>query len=329
MRRRGGPGEPPRPGAWAEARPSRSTSSGSSSGRRNRSTAGNLRPEAGAVALADGAAGQHDPQRRVRAPSARRGRPGGRSTFASAASRIAQVLMTTRSAASIDGASRSRPPAAARPSPRSRSGSSGSPASRPRSAAASAPPAGTRRGGHLPAARARAIPPARQRAAGSRGRAARARPPGAQTSRRRWIRSIASARPVAGSTSIRAALKTTGPSPTSKRVGSAVDEARQDRRRVEPDDAVERAGHPEVAQVGRAPGEDPLVGRGDVGVGPDDRARRGRRGRCPKAFFSLVSSQWKSTRRTGGSGVGAFVEQPVGLRERVLDRDACTSGPGS
>ena len=49
----------------AEARPSRSTSSGSSSGRRKRSTAGKRRAQAGPVALADGAPGQHDAQRRV------------------------------------------------------------------------------------------------------------------------------------------------------------------------------------------------------------------------------------------------------------------------
>ena len=43
-----------------------------------------------------------------------------------------------------------------------------------------------------------------------------------QTSTRRWIRSICSARPVAGSMSTWQALKTTGPSPTSNRVGSAL-----------------------------------------------------------------------------------------------------------
>ncbi len=39
----------------------------------------------------------------------------------------------------------------------------------------------------------------------------------------------------------------------------------------------------------------------------------------PKAFFSLVSSQWKSTTRSGGSSVGAIVEQLIEHRERVLD----------
>ena len=41
-------------------------------------------------------------------------------------------------------------------------------------------------------------------------------------STRRWIRSIWSARPVAGSMSTWTALKTTGPSPTSNRVGRAL-----------------------------------------------------------------------------------------------------------
>ena len=59
-------------------------------------------------------------------------------TFASAASRIAQVLMTTRSAASIAAPRDSRRRAGGRPSPRSRSCSSGSPASRRRTTAASA-----------------------------------------------------------------------------------------------------------------------------------------------------------------------------------------------
>src|SRR4029077_3031919 len=43
----------------------------------------------------------------------------------------------------------------------------------------------------------------------------------AQTSTRRWIRSMARARPVAGSTSIWVAFRITGPSPTANRVGSA------------------------------------------------------------------------------------------------------------
>ena len=44
--------------------------------------------------------------------------------------------------------------------------------------------------------------------------------------------------------------------------------------------------------------------------------------RCsPSAFFSDVSSQWKSTSRIGGSGSGArLVEQRVRVGERVLDR---------
>jgi hypothetical protein len=100
-------------GPWAEDRPSRSTSSGSSSGRRKRSTAGKRRasPPRSRSRTAQ-------PVRTTRIPafeafSARR-TPCRPITFASAASRIAQVLMTTRSAVSIDGAS-AHPAARSRP----------------------------------------------------------------------------------------------------------------------------------------------------------------------------------------------------------------------
>ncbi len=100
-------------GACADARPRRSTSSGSSSGRRNRSTAGYRRAS---PARLDSRTEQPVITTRIpglavlslpRCPC----RP---TTFASALSRMAQVLITTRSATSIDGAS-AQPAASSRP----------------------------------------------------------------------------------------------------------------------------------------------------------------------------------------------------------------------
>src|SRR5687767_12801781 len=51
-----------------------------------------------------------------------------------------------------------------------------------------------------------------------------------------------------------------------------VDEARQDGGRIEADDAVQRPGHADVADVGRAARQDPLVGGGHVGVRAADGA---------------------------------------------------------
>ena len=65
----------------------------------------------------------------------------------------------------------------------------------------------------------------------------------AQTSMSRWIRSIARARPVAGSMSIWVAFRMTGPSPTSNRVGSALRNRGRTVLGVEADDAVDRTGH--------------------------------------------------------------------------------------
>ena len=100
-------------GAWADASPSRSTSSGSSSGRRNRSTAGYRRCRPSRC----GSRTEH-PVRTTRRPgfaSLRRARcPCRPITFCSAPSRIAQVLMTISSAASIDDAS-AQPAASSRP----------------------------------------------------------------------------------------------------------------------------------------------------------------------------------------------------------------------
>ena len=100
-------------GACAEARPRRSTSSGSSSGRRKRSTAGNrrARPVRSRSRTAQ-------PVRTIRsagfAALSRARWPCRPTTFCSAASRIAHVLITTRSASSSDGAS-AQPAARSRP----------------------------------------------------------------------------------------------------------------------------------------------------------------------------------------------------------------------
>ena len=118
------------------------------------------------------------------------------------------------------------------------------------------------------------------------------------------MRSIASARPVAGSMSIWAALNTTGPLPDLEPRRQRVDEARQDGRRVEPDHAPHGTRHAEVGLVRRPTGQDPLVAGHDVGVRADDHAHPPVEIE-PSAFFSDVSSQWKSTRRIGGNGSGA------------------------
>ena len=149
--RPGGPTAPMAP--CAEARPSRSTSSGSSSGRRNRSTAGKRRARPGPVALAHGAAGEHDPQRRVGRLELRQ--------LALPADHLLLGGLADRAGVDDHEVGRlerrrlgaARPRAGGRPSPRSRSGSSGSRASRSRSSAA--PPA---RGGTPRRARRRRRP---------------------------------------------------------------------------------------------------------------------------------------------------------------------------
>ena len=99
-----------------------------------------------------------------------------------------------------------------------------------------------------------------------------------------------------------------------------VDEPRQHGRRVEPDHAPHGPGHAEVGLVRRA-------ARAGSARRPSPRAcacptttltRPSRY--SPSAFFSEVSSQWKSTIRTGGSGSRRLVEQRVRVGERVLDR---------
>ena len=140
-----------------------------------------------------------------------------------------------------------------------------------------------------------------------------------QTSTRRWIRSIWMARPVAGSMSIWQALNTTGPSPTSNRVGSALMNRGRTVVGLEPDDAPDRTGHAEVGLIGRALGQDPLVARDDVGVRPDDDAHPPVEVQPERVLLArqLAVEVDEPDRR---QRLARLVEQPVGVRERVLDR---------
>ena len=90
------------------------------------------------------------------------------------------------------------------------------------------------------------------------------------TSMMRLMRSMLWAAPLAGSMSMSTALKKTGPDADRETGGQAVDEPRQDGLRLEADDAVERAGHTQVADVGGAAREHALVGCGHVRVGAHD-----------------------------------------------------------
>ena len=86
------------------------------------------------------------------------------------------------------------------------------------------------------------------------------------------MRSIWSARPVAGSMSICDGVEDDRAAADLEARRQGVDEPRQDGARVEADDAPDRAGHAEVRLVGRAAGQDPLVAGHDVRVRPDDDA---------------------------------------------------------
>ena len=151
------------------------------------------------------------------------------------------------------------------------------------------------------------------------GREARRRIGPAHSSQTRWTRSIASARPVAGSMSIWVALNTTGPSATSKRVGRPVRNRGSTVAGSKP--MIDQAPpvQPEVALVGRALGQDPVVGCRDVGVRAHDRgdppvevhAHRVLLGRD----LAVEVDQADGRQRLAG-----LLEEPIGLEERVLDR---------
>ena len=144
-------------------------------------------------------------------------------------------------------------------------------------------------------------------------------PAHAQTSTSAAIRSIASARPVAGSMSIWAALKTTGAVADLEPRRQRVDEPRQDGLRVEPDHAPDRAGHPEVRLVGGPARQDPLVAGDDVGVRPDDGADPPVEVEPERVLLGrqLAVEVDEADRR---QRLRRLVEQRVGVGERVLDR---------
>ena len=132
---------------------------------------------------------------------------------------------------------------------------------------------------------------------------------------------MARARPVAGSMSICVALKTTGPSPTSNRVGSALMNRGRTVRRVEPDDAPDRAGHAKVRLVGGAAWQDPLVARDDVRVGPDDHADPTVEVQPERVLLrGQLAMEVDQADRRQRLGRGRLVEQRVGVGEGVLDR---------
>ena len=139
-----------------------------------------------------------------------------------------------------------------------------------------------------------------------------------QTSTRRLMRSIWSARPVAGSMSTWHALRMTGPSPTSNRVGSALMNRGRTVSGLKPITLHSWPGHPEVRLVGRALGQDPLVARHDVGVRPDHDRDAAVEVQAQRVLLGrdLAVEVHQADRR---QGLGRLVEQPVCLRERVVD----------
>ena len=138
-------------------------------------------------------------------------------------------------------------------------------------------------------------------------------------STRRWMRSMARARPVAGSMWIRTALKMTVPSPDLEPRWQRIDEPRDDRPRLEPDDAPDRPGHPKMGLV-----------RGAVG-----RIRSSPVTTCvcvPTTALTLPS-RWSPRAFWGDHQLAvevddfepeaaarmSLVEERVGVGERVLD----------
>ena len=143
-------------------------------------------------------------------------------------------------------------------------------------------------------------------------------PPQGHGSTTRAIRSTWSARPVAGSTSTWQPLKMTGPSPTSNRVGRALMNRGRTVAGLKPITLQMRTRHPEVGLVGRALGQDPLVAGHHVGVRPDDHRHSPVEVQAEGVLLGrdLAVEVDEADRR---QGLGGLVEQPVGLRERVVD----------
>ena len=144
-------------------------------------------------------------------------------------------------------------------------------------------------------------------------------PAHAQTSTSAAIRSIASARPVAGSMSIWAALNTTAPSPTSNRVGSALMNRGRTVFGSKPITLQTGPVIPRSRLVGGAARQDPLVAGDDVGVRPDDGADPPVEMEPQRVLLGreLAVEVDEADRR---QRLRRLVEERVGVGERVLDR---------
>src|ERR1035437_6806614 len=98
----------------------------------------------------------------------------------------------------------------------------------------------------------------------------------------------------------------------------SVQESRNDRVRIEPDDTVDRPDHAQIGLVGRALGHDPLVGGGHVGVRPDDRADPAvevdTEGVLLAGEFAVEVQDANRRKR-----LGSLLNELVELCERVLD----------
>ena len=119
--------------------------------------------------------------------------------------------------------------------------------------------------------------------------------------------------------SIWAALKTTGPSPTSNRVGRALMNRGRTVFGSNPMTLQIGPGHPEVGLVGGAARQDPLVAGDDVGVRPDDGADPAVEVEPEGVLLGrqLAVEVDEPDRR---QRLRRLVEQRVGVGERVLDR---------
>ena len=121
------------------------------------------------------------------------------------------------------------------------------------------------------------------------------------------------------STSMSRALNTTGPSPTSKRVGRPVRKRGRTVAGSKPMTLSDGPGHAQVADVGRAARQDPLVGGRHVGVGADDGADAPVE-MDPEARSSRSSA--RSGSRPGGPAGSSSAPSSSSVssdRERVLD----------
>src|SRR3954452_701089 len=97
-----------------------------------------------------------------------------------------------------------------------------------------------------------------------------------------------------------------------------VDESRDDGPRVEPDDAPDGARHADVGLVRGPVRQDPLVDRDDVGMGADDDTDAPVEAQPERVLLGCeLAMEIDETDRR--QRLGRFVEQRVGVGERVLD----------